>query len=86
MNWIDHIVGIYAGFDYPNVTPEKQAVIYECAYLAGVAATTPLDGVVTACQNGVGCPDALSADLLAANSILRETFLNVSRVQDCRMT
>lgn len=75
VKWVDHTMGIYAGFDYPSVTPEMEAVIYDCAYLAGMAAATPLDGVVAAiCQSGVGCPDALAAGLPAANSILRETF------------
>jgi hypothetical protein len=74
VNWVKHRVGIYAGFDYPIVTNEKQAVIHDCAYHAGVAAATSLAGVVEACQSGVGCRDAIAAGLPAANSILRETF------------
>ncbi|OES46520.1 hypothetical protein [Domibacillus iocasae] len=74
VNWVDHRVGIYAGFDYPSVTPENQALIYECASLAGLAAVAPLAKAVAACQSGVECPDAIADGLPAADSILRETF------------
>lgn len=76
VDWVDHKVGIYAGFDYSIVPPEHEAVIYECASHAGMAAATSLTGVVADCQSGVRCEDAIAASLTTANSILRETFFN----------
>lgn len=74
VDWVEHRVGIYAGLDYPIATPENEAVIDECASLAGMAAAASLTGVVADCQSGVRCADAIAAGLPAAYSILRETF------------
>ena len=74
VDWVEHKVGIYAGFDYPVVTPENKAVIYECASLAVRAAEDSLTEVVADCQSGIRCADAIAAGLPAVNSILRETF------------
>ncbi|WP_141534172.1 hypothetical protein [Bacillus cereus] len=80
MHLVNKRIGVYAEFTYPSVPPDQQAVIYQCAYAAGVEALPTIEGAVATCATtGPICVATVTAAVGVANGILRDVFFKCIR-------
>ncbi|WP_449376675.1 hypothetical protein [Bacillus safensis] len=77
LKWVEHTIGVFAGFTYPSISAEDQTKIYNCAAAGGIAATPPITAAVAGCgvTAGTACFAAVAAAIPVANELLRSTFL-----------